>query len=128
MSSHNWTKDNCCTECHKNVVAFNNICTDCAFKEKFKEKEEFYEITITESEVSITLRKPEEEKNQDFNEEDKEDEEDEDIDDKYEEYSLSDRLNNYDDDLDEYCIECRKNVAVFDNMCVECVYIFSSPA
>jgi predicted amidophosphoribosyltransferase len=123
MSSHNWRKDNCCIECHKNVEELNSMCRDCVLKGN----EEFYKTNITESALSTTLSKPEEENMPDFNEED---EEDEYIDDNYEEYSFSDRRNKYDDDLDEYCIECHKNeVVIDDNICLECMlYIFSSPA
>ena len=79
--------------------------------------------------MELTLSEPEDNIRPDFDE--KEDDDFEELyNDNYEEYSLSDRFNDDEDDIDkdEYCMECREKKSVGFDLCNDCLYLLSSPA
>jgi hypothetical protein len=78
--------------------------------------------------MELTLSEPEDNIRPDFDEEEYDDFE-ELYDDNYEEYSLSDRFNDDEDDIDkdEYCMECREKKSIGFDLCNDCLYLLSSP-
>ena len=73
--------------------------------------------------MELNLSEPEGNVRPDFDEEEVDDFDD----DNYEEYSLSDRFNNDEDDIDDYCMECHKKKAIGFDLCNDCLYLLSSP-